>query len=148
MQVGQGEGEPRRDGRDRHVQPTVTSVLDRVRTQPFQKESWTTPATGLCFPPADRPPSSAAAPRCARPLDVESVIALPTCLLIGPKVLALVRLPAHRRLDGVARTLAPVYATLPTEGAAGHGGAAATTTPHEVLMLLAAMPDMPAASSG
>lgn len=102
----------------------------------------------MCFPPADRPPSSAAAPRCARPLDVESVIALPTCLLIGPKVLALVRLPAHRRLDGVARTLAPVYATLPTEGAAGRGAAAAATTPHEVLMLLAAMPDMRAASSG
>lgn len=63
-----------------------------------------------------------------RALDVESVVALPTCLLIGPKVLALVGLPAHRRLDVVADKLASVYATLPTEGAAGRGTAAACVT--------------------
>lgn len=78
----------------------------------------------------------------------EYVETLLTCLLIAIKMLALVDPPALRCLDGVAGTLASVYATLPTGADAGRGAAGAAVTLHEIFKLLAAAPDALAASSG
>lgn len=78
----------------------------------------------------------------------EAVVGLLTCLLIALKMVGLVDPPTLRRLPGVAGTLASVYATLPSGGAAGRGAAGAATTLHEVFKILAAAPEALAASPG
>lgn len=78
----------------------------------------------------------------------EAVVGLLTCLLIALKMVGLVDPPTLRRLPGVAGTLASVYATLPSGGAAGRGAAGAAATLHEVFKILAAAPEALAASPG